>query len=327
MKKYLLVISFLLSLVSFSEDTMAQKTKQAKEKYSFGGHVFTGDFPITLGIAILYDALTYEEIERANIDTLGYYYFFRKPAGDYYVRAGLVPGDPNFSVFSYTFYGNGTEWEEAEIIHLTETNWEYDIKLIFQSGGGVLPNGPGKISGTINQKTDYKPVIEDVDVILFDENMEPLMHIPTNEFGQFNFENLEYGTYILYPQIIGMITNPIEIIISAENTTHEDIEISVENGYISSTINEAFISEETFRFYPNPASSVINIQFSTTGNKNIQTRISDLSGRIVFDESSELISSNYSNTLHVGNWQNGYYILEILIDGSLASTQKLVISH
>lgn len=325
MKKYLLVISFLLSLVSFSEDTMAQKAEQAKERYSFGGHVFTKDFPIKIGQAILYDALTNERLDDANIDTLGYYYFYRKPAGDYRVLARLLLEDPNYGAFSSTYYPNNAYWEEAEVIHLYETSWEFDINMVLQQSDGST-NGPGKISGTIIQ-VDGKPYAADVDVIVFDENMESVVHYPTNEFGQFSFENLEYGTYILYPQIIGMTTKPIEITINADNTTHEDIEISIEDGYISSAINEALISEESFRFYPNPASSLINIQFNTTGNKNIETRISDISGRIVFDESAKLISSDYSNTLTVGNWQNGYYILEVFIDGALASTQKLVISH
>ncbi|NPD84208.1 T9SS type A sorting domain-containing protein [Lentimicrobium sp. L6] len=325
MKKYILVIGFLLSLISFSEDIMAQKAEQAKERYSFGGHVFTKDFPIKIGQAVLYNALTNERLDDANIDTLGYYYFYRKPAGDYLVLARLLPEDPNFSAFSSTYYPNNAFWQEAEVIHLTETSWEYDIDMVVQQSEGS-PNGPGKISGTIFQISG-KPFVADVDVIIFDENMESVVHYPTNEFGQFNFENLEYGTYVLFPQIIGMTTNPIEIIISPEHAVHQEIEISIEDGYISSSINEALISEESFRFFPNPASSLINIQFNTSGNKNIQTRISDLSGRVVFEESAKLTSSDYSNTLTVGDWQNGYYILEILIDGSLASTQKLVISH
>lgn len=325
MKKYLLVISFLLSLVSFSEDALAQEAEQTKESYNFGGHVFTNNLPITLGTAFLYtEENPYRPIDTTDIDTLGYYYFYRIEAGNYYVAAGLVQGDPNYQFFFPTLYPSALETADAEIIQLKETSWEYDINLIYNDFTASF--GPGKIGGTINQIGE-KPTLSGVEILLFDEYMVPITHIPTNQLGQFSFEGLNYGTYIIYPQIIGLITNPIEVTINAENTSHENIEISVEDGYISSTINEALISEASFRFYPNPASSLINIEFSTTGNKNIQTRISDISGRVVFEESSKLVSSHYSNTLQVRNWQNGYYFVEIFIDGALASTQKLVVSH
>ena len=325
MKKYILVISFLLSLVSFSEEAIAQKAVQAKEKYSMGGHVFTDKFPITLGKVLLYtEEDPYTVIATAYIDTLGYYYFYRIEAGNYYVNAGLESDDPNYGLFFPTYYPSSYTFIDAQVIQLEETNWEYDIDLIFNDTTSTI--GPGKIGGTI-RTIGEKPVLSDVDVLLFDEEMQPVKHIPTNHLGQFSFENLQYGTYIIYPQIAGMITNPIEVTINSANTFHENVEITVENGYISNTINEALINEGSFMFFPNPASSQINIQFSTTGNESVKTRISDISGRIIFEESSSLTSSNYSNTLTVDNWNNGYYILEILVDGSLASTQKLVISH
>ncbi len=326
MKKYLLVIGFLLSLVSLPEDCMAQEAEATKDHYSFGGHVFAEDFPIVNGEAYLYDAETYERIEMVKIDTLGYYYFYRKPAGDYYVWAGLVPGDPNMGNFSYTLYQNGSNWQEAEIIHLTEDYWEYDIKLIRQNGGETLPNGPGVISGTISSDVE-RSTLQGIDVILFNENMVSLMHIPTNHLGHFSFNNLPLGSYIVYPHIIGLNTNQISITISEENTQFEDIQISVEDGFISSSINEELISEDSFNFYPNPANSIVNIEFTTTGNKSIQTRVSDISGRIVFEESSKLVSNTYSKAMHIRNWQNGYYFVEVYVDETLATTQKLIISH
>lgn len=325
MKKYLLIISFLLSLIAFSEDVMAQKAEQTQERYSFGGHVFTNNLPIAVGKVHLFtEENPYQPIAIADFDTLGYYHFYLIEAGNYYVKAAINIDDPNNPFFFPTYYPSGLDITEAEVIELNETAWEYDIDLVYNPF--TITNGPGKIGGTINQ-IGGKPVLADVEVLLFYESMVPVMHIPTNELGQFSFEGLNYGTYIIYPQIAGMITNPIEIIISPLSSEHRNIEISVENGYISSTINEALISEASFSFFPNPASSIINIEFITTGNKNIQTRISDISGRVVFEEYSKLVSSNHSNTLQVRNWQNGYYFVEIFIDGALASTQKLVISH
>lgn len=326
MKKYLLIISFLISLISFSKDIMAQKADQEKAYHSFGGHVFSGDFPIKLGEVYLYDAFfPTEVIDIAIIDTLGYYYFYRKPVGYYFVKARLTMEDPNFSQFGTTYYPNVARWEDAEVIYLNENNWEYDIKLIHLETD-PQPNGPGTISGTIIH-IDNKPVLEGVDVVLFDEQMEILTHIPTDHSGQFSFENLDYGTYILYPQIPGMTTKPMEITISENNTEFEDLEISVENGYISSTVNDVLIDDGSLKIFPNPSTTYFNIQFSTKGNSNVITRVSDIGGRIIFEENKKLNSSYFSTSLQTTNWSEGYYFVEILIDGNVATTQKLIITH
>ena len=299
--------------------------ENVKNYYSFGGHVFSGDFPIEKGYVYLYSYPDFEIFEETPIDTLGYYYFYRVLEGEYLVYAGLSIDDPNFGEFSYTYYPNTLYWDESNAIVLNETNWEYDIKLVNQETEGV-GNGFGKISGTIFNEGN-KPIAEGVDVILFDQDMQSLMHIPTDEMGRFNFEDLENGSYIIYPQVIGYTTAPILVEISDESNEFNNIEITMKDGLISSYINESVVVNQSVMFYPNPASSQLNLQFETRGSHYIQSRIMDLSGRVIFESENEYNTTLYTAAFETAAWENGYYLFEVLVDGQQAITQKIVIVH
>jgi hypothetical protein len=295
----------------------------SKDSFSFGGHVFSEFFPIEHGYVYLYSYPDLTLVDQEAIDTLGYYYFYRKPAGQYLVYAGLTLDDPNFGQFAFTYYPKSAIWEDAEIIEIQATSWEYDIKLINQEEDG-LGQGNGKISGIVTN-TDAKPMAENVDVILFSNEMESITHVLTNSNGQFLFDKIETGSYILYPQITGMTTEPIFITISDENSQHTDIAIEIKNGMISSSINETIIQKNSFKLFPNPASNNINLQFITYRFGEITTKIYDLNGRMLLENSDIFHNELYSGNINTSEWPLGMYLVEVYIDGEMAIQQKLVI--
>ncbi len=326
MKKNILSVLIVFILLFSFQYTEAQNSNNPKDLYSFGGHVFTGDFPLELGLAILFNAEDPEiAIDTAYIDTLGYYYFYKKNQGNYFVQAGMQIEDPYYGHFSFTFYGDHVTWEDSEIIELTEDNWEYDIHLINQDPEQQI-NGPGFISGTI-ENMGLRPFVENVDVILFDENMNPLQHWPSNNLGEFTFRSLDYGQYILYPQVVGLTTHPIYIHITEEQTEFSGIEITIKDGSIASYINEDLIAQESFMIYPNPASSLLNIQYETSKASEFETRIYDLGGRLIY--SSPFYSQYGINTVQVNTaqWLNGYYIVELISEGQSAARIQFAVIH
>ena len=48
MRKILLLSLFMIGAIFTANISMAQEQLDGKANYSFGGHVFTGDFPITM---------------------------------------------------------------------------------------------------------------------------------------------------------------------------------------------------------------------------------------------------------------------------------------
>ena len=320
MRKIYIIAVFLISLIG-NQALIAQQDN--KDSFSFGGHVFSEFFPIEHGYVYLFSYPDLTLVGEAAIDTLGYYYFYRKPAGQYLVYAGLTLDDPNFGQFAFTYYPKSAIWEDAGIIELQATSWEYDIKLINQDSEG-LGQGDGKISGTIIN-TGGKPLAENVDVILFSAEMEPLTHVLTNSGGQFLIDKIETGSYILYPQITGMTTQPVYIDITSENSQHTDIAIEIKNGMISSSINETIIQKNSFKLLPNPASNNISLQFVTYRFGEITTRIYDLNGRMLLENSEYIHNDLYSNNIVTSEWPLGMYLVEVYIDGEMAVQQKLVI--
>jgi len=83
----------------------------------------------------------------------------------------------------------------------------------------------------------------------------------------------------------------------------------------ATSVNE--LEEELFSFYPNPATS--EIQVSTTTNVD-ELIITDITGKQMFSQSN--ISSN--ETIDVSGFAGGLYIVECR-SGKQISTEKLII--
>ena len=292
-----------------------------KELVSFGGHVFTEFFPIEIGKAILYDSDKIP-IDTAIIDTLGYYFFYKKSQGEYFINAQLSPEDPNFGPFFPTFYPNVLLFEDAESIEIYSDNWELDISLHYF----LEPSfGPGNIKGSIFIEGN-KLEISGIDVQIHNESGVPIRHDQTDQYGNFEISDLSYGNYILYPQVLGFTTIPYHFEISELSTSHEDIQMTIKNGQISSYINEAIVDNNSFMCFPNPADHSLNIAFEFDGAHQIQTRVLDITGRIILEEVDYSINT-YNNLFNTSDWKNGYYFIEVFINGSKAISQKVAVVH
>ncbi|MCK5775867.1 MAG: T9SS type A sorting domain-containing protein [Bacteroidales bacterium] len=324
MKKIILLGLFIASLFIGGQNSFAQS--EEKNNVNFGGHVFSGDFPITLGYAYLYN---YNDlsiiIDTAVIDTLGYYYFYQVPIGYYQVMAGLHPDDPNYEQFAYTYYPDNVYWGDADPIKIFNTSWEFNIHLVNQDPE-LQVSGSGRIAGTL-KSLDGKSIASNVDIMLCDENLNPLKHWPTNDIGEFSFENLAYGNYIIYPQIIGLETVPVNIRISNDQPEVIDVNITIKDGQIASFINEDFIKTQSFSLFPNPTASYLNIQFELKEISDYELKIYDLNGRLVYQDFAKATFGLNHLEINTKEWQNGYYFCDIIIQGNSALRQKMVVLH
>ena len=102
--------------------------------YNFGGHpLFDPPFPIDLGSVYLYninvDVITPCDTAVFN-DTLGYFYFYQVPEGQYIVKVNLDPESEYYYDYMPTYYGDVSEWEDAEMIELHEDYYQYTINMV-----------------------------------------------------------------------------------------------------------------------------------------------------------------------------------------------------
>ena len=327
MKKMLRFGLLFLSFVLMTARLSAQTQEEEKAYYNFGGHVYSEDFPIVSGYAYLYEYSngSHTPVDTAVIDTLGHYNFYQKPEGQYLVFAGLDTLDPYFGQFAFTYYPKSSIWQEAGVINLQETSWEYHIHLVNMDPEQMV-FGPGTIAGNI-QDLEGKPIAEGVDVIIFDENFNPLLHWPTNNQGRFNFEDLAYGKYVLYPQITGYSTEPIYITISEDQAEYKDIEITIKDGSIASYIDESLIDMHSFLCYPNPVSNQLNIRYESKESAAVDIQVYNIQGQMVYELHQTATMGVQLHQIEVADWVSGFYFLHISIGNATAVKQQFVVSH
>ena len=67
--------------------------------------------------------------------------------------------------------------------------------------------------------------------------------------------------------------------------------------------------------YPNPTSGKMSISLNTSTSKNILFKITDISGKVIFEERNSNISGSYTKEFDLSNNANGLYFIIINIDG------------
>jgi hypothetical protein len=72
--------------------------------------------------------------------------------------------------------------------------------------------------------------------------------------------------------------------------------------------------------YPNPASDIINLKFTTTSAEKITVTISDISGKVVFSDMLNVSTSGKQNcSISINTFAKGNYILTMSNNGKISS--------
>jgi hypothetical protein len=86
-------------------------------------------------------------------------------------------------------------------------------------------------------------------------------------------------------------------------------------------VADALIKAKLFKVYPNPASSVINVELLLNDNKQYQIELMNMLGELILTQ--PLISNN--STLKTNNLPRGMYLVNLVADGKVIDKQKLII--
>jgi len=251
-----------------------------KSYFTLGGHVKAGYFPIDAGEAYLYKI---ENNDIVMIDTamfndeLGYYYFYQVIEGQYLVKADLDPESSLFNQYMNTYFANKPVWTEADTIFLFNDNFECNIDLIPIT---AMNQGPGLIAGNIIYGYDPdngKGVpAGNVEILLFNDNNEPLICSHSSEEGIFSFSNIELSSFKIHAEVTGKYTYPVQATLTANNPEIDEITITIGNYSVSGTINVNGVGENLWihdagNIYPNPASDFVSldVDFAETGVSEI----------------------------------------------------------
>ena len=301
--------------------------------YHLGGHCFADHrFPIDEGSAYLYrieitNQLT--PIDTMYFDTLGYYYFYQIPEGNYYVKTQPSINSKYFSTYMPTYYGDNIYWENAKIIEHHTTDWEYDVHLVKGLG---IESGGGEISGSVVQTQsfmNYRELsVENVGIILYDVAGSPLTCTYTDNNGLFNLENLPLNTYYIGAEITGVTQKKIRIELTEEKSNYNDIVIDLNTGDITLDVAEnRFTNEMLGNPYPNPARSQVGFSFKPFNSGTATIDIINLSGQVVQTKSVVLTSGKSTPiTLNTSQFESGIYFVRVVTPNGTGQ-QKFVVAR
>ncbi|MEI6681293.1 MAG: PKD domain-containing protein [Bacteroidota bacterium] len=260
-------------------------------------------------------------------DSLGMYWFGGVAPGHYYLKAQLLPASSRYGDFVPTYYQEAINWAGATVIGLGQPNNPYNFHLVEVS---MLSPGNGNINGTVNQGTKISAggtPAPNVEVLLLDVNNNPLSVTTTDVNGHFEFSSIAMGSYVVYPEVTGMTTNPAHITL---DNTHASATapFSISNSQVSYGISDQLPQyfNRVGELYPNPpVNGLVNISISVSRELDMRFLLFDQTGQTVRDLQFNLRKGDNLLHMNTGELAKGPYYLKMLTPDGSSIFRKLFI--
>ena len=256
---------------------------------------------------------------QTEVDSLGRYAFLNVPAGAYYIKANLTEFSSYFSQFAPTYFGNVLYWENATLVEVVSNQDNYNIAMLAAENnggpgtvGGNVDEGPGRL---MNPELFSSATGPAANVHVLVTNLAGAAQRWTNSDanGNFTINSLDYGDYLLFADVAGIVSIPMAFTISPD-TPNATVMFVLGDLITSVSSNK---SEEIIIF-PNPAVNMVQV-FSTQSDVQ-KLKLINIAGSLVFEQT---ISGKQSQ-LDVSSLAAGTYFLVVEnFQGSRISTKLL----
>lgn len=283
------------------------------------GHVYTGNLPVTIGTVMIFSmntAATYPPfVEVSPLDSTGGYYFSMVPDGSYYIIA--TPFDSNG--YLPTYYGDVINWEQATLITLGTANNPYNINLV---PSDQMTPGPGSASGQINTGDAMTIMLDQINMILMNEQGNAIGFTRVSASGAFDFSTLAYGTYYLHPEMPGITSDNVMIIISVEKPHAEVVMTFTGNSILGMKDDLSLVNSWTV--YPNPLNDLLSVNIDLKQSSEVIAAVYDLAGHLMIKKTLMLTSGNNKIEIGVTSLSPGIYALRIHSAAGVNLNTKLI---
>lgn len=262
----------------------------------------------------------------------GSFEFAEVPQGKYLLE--VVPENSEGTNYLSSYFPSIGSWEDAAHIEVDESNLSISNIYILVPEEETF-TGQARLSGIVNTideddflkgsmqspKAEGKVNLAKRNTM---SNLQLIASTETNENGDFAFENVDDGDYVVFIDIAGLPTeDPHRVIISngryvSDINYYIDEEKITAEGSPSGIIERDIDKQNSIFVYPNPSNGELHI--SSTNNTSIQSLIIvDIHGKIIeefYSIDSEVILYNYSP---------GIYFAKIIINNT-QETIKFIIT-
>ena len=303
--------------------------------FHIGGQVFAGHFPIDKVKALLYfhdSSDNFIPVDTVKFDTLGYYIFYNIPQGEYIIKAQPDESSEMYGNLFPTYYGDVFRWQDATICFVEQTAWDYDIHLL---EGSMMMQGEGAINGNVvitDDRLSYYGIGsgEGITLFLLSKKTESATYLYTGKAGGFAFNDVDLGDYWIYPELTGIHTNKVSVLLDQETPEIEGIIIKLSLSNVEAVFPAGNEIIEAVSVYPNPLTGNNRFVYFATrhevgGQMNIL--ITSLDGKIVYKEMEKTGSGPVKVAVPVSFLPDGVYLVTITGENGKWLRKKLVINR
>lgn len=259
----------------------------------------------------------------------GIFIFNNVPAGEYLVKAALSPNSLGYENYFPTYFNQVLWWNEATAIEVI-ANSSYTLELNMVEGDN--PGGPGFIGGLVSEGANFSggadhrgdgDPLANVTMLLLDENDNPISHTVTNAQGEYQFDNLAWGTYKVYIEITGIEHVMYLVTIGPENPSVNNLDFIVDENSAATVSIKDLLEENSIQIYPNPTNNVLNLQMTVKESSAVIFSLMNVEGKTVFAQAVDLYPGVYTHSFDMEKLPAGLYFVNI-IDGKETISRKVI---
>jgi len=275
-------------------------------------------------------------VQTTEVNDDGFYSFQKLPEANYYLYA--VPDTNNIKNLVPGYYANKYRWQVAYLLEVKADVYDADIYL--PATDFELPTGEASISGHFVKPEKLflssiycSPWFENsgeefcnggasnVTVLLFNYNKTILLDFTlTDEFGNFHFNKLPFGNYVVDAEKAGLVSIASPLIqLSPEHKNEDGVVLEISGKKIGITFDQQSSAEEEIAVFPNPVIGEVNIPYSDQFAYNSKIVVYSHFGQLVIDE--KLPENNTSGLikLNTETLPKGLYFGQIVNSGKIAT--------
>jgi PKD repeat protein len=265
-------------------------------------------------------------IAETEISDNGYYEFEVEDQDHcvFYVQAELEESSGYYGEYLPTYHYSALNWLDAAPIFRYLFYNDYTANILMIPAQPNAAGGEGIIAGIVSNN-DGRSMIENVEILLYNDNDTPLIYDKTNLDGVFDFTELPYGTYKVYTEMVGIQTTPAYITLNQDNPT-ANISIVVHDGEALLGIDEphsAYI-ETVGSVYPNPTTGSVSLNITMIQDAAISIEVINNYGQQIMEKEISLKSGENQINLASDILPKGLYFISIRSDDGIAFVKKLI---
>jgi len=250
--------------------------------------------------------------------------------GKYYLKVAEQPSSPDYLTGLPTYFDNALHWANATVIYVPANGSLY-INLFVLTG--INAGGPGFIAGYVSQgaglsannegNADAKSLggpAAGVQVDLTTFAGQPVAYTFTDANGHYKFNNLAYGTYTIFTDILNDARPSVNVTLSPSMPADTTANDTVPQGLTGiASVNNISINSA----YPDPVFYDVHIDISSHTETSAVLKLVDITGRLLLEKPVKLFNGLNHFDVDINDLASGIYQL-VFQTNNQSITHKLV---